>query len=191
MSTLLTRLSLFSGIVKEFAPKSNSKLKSISTTRLNPQHHLWSLLCDTSQSNNVEDCKPQFFYLLAFTQKGDHSVPVTVLVTQEMLYLLNEDHQWSKSLPSTTPEEGVFTGSERATIEETQPISCVSSVNLFASDPCRVNINIYDEIEKEEKTWFLQAGSAELAQGLVDWVRTQWEAMFGVKLTACFLEARS
>lgn len=30
-----------SGIVREMAHKSDSKLKSISTTRLDPQHHLW------------------------------------------------------------------------------------------------------------------------------------------------------
>lgn len=29
------------GIVREMAHRSDSKLKSISTTRLNPQHHLW------------------------------------------------------------------------------------------------------------------------------------------------------
>lgn len=30
-----------SGIVREMAHKSDSMLKSISTTRLTPQHHLW------------------------------------------------------------------------------------------------------------------------------------------------------
>ena len=35
---------------------------------------------------------------------------------------------------------------------------------------------------KEEKTWCVRSDSAELPQGLLAWVRTQWEAMFGVKL---------
>lgn len=34
-------LSSFLGIVREMANKSDSMLKSISTSRLTPQHHLW------------------------------------------------------------------------------------------------------------------------------------------------------
>lgn len=34
-------LVISSEIVREMAHKSDSKLQSISTTRLNPQHHLW------------------------------------------------------------------------------------------------------------------------------------------------------
>lgn len=35
---------------------------------------------------------------------------------------------------------------------------------------------------KQEKTWCVRAEGAELLQGLLAWVRVQWEAMFGVKL---------
>lgn len=35
---------------------------------------------------------------------------------------------------------------------------------------------------KQEKTWCMRTDSAELLQGLLSWVRAQWEAMFGVKL---------
>lgn len=35
---------------------------------------------------------------------------------------------------------------------------------------------------KQEKTWCVRADAAELLQGLLAWVRAQWEAMFGVKL---------
>lgn len=35
---------------------------------------------------------------------------------------------------------------------------------------------------KQEKTWCVRAEGAELLQGLLAWVRAQWEAMFGVKL---------
>lgn len=35
---------------------------------------------------------------------------------------------------------------------------------------------------KQEKTWCVRSESAELLQGLLAWVRAQWEAMFGVKL---------
>lgn len=35
---------------------------------------------------------------------------------------------------------------------------------------------------KQEKTWCVRAEGGELLQGLLAWVRAQWEAMFGVKL---------
>uniref|UniRef100_A0A8C7CQW9 Serine/threonine-protein kinase 11-interacting protein n=1 Tax=Oncorhynchus kisutch TaxID=8019 RepID=A0A8C7CQW9_ONCKI len=127
--------SLFTGVVRELATKSDSKLKSISTTRLNPQHHLWYEL-------------PRFI----------------------------------KSLPHPSANENGEPCSGRVTVQETQPISCVSSVHLWSSDPCRMDIKLYDEIVKEEKTWSLHSDSAELVQGLLVWVRTQWENMFGVKL---------
>uniref|UniRef100_A0A8C8LWU6 Serine/threonine-protein kinase 11-interacting protein n=1 Tax=Oncorhynchus tshawytscha TaxID=74940 RepID=A0A8C8LWU6_ONCTS len=127
--------SLFTGVVRELATKSDSKLKSISTTRLNPQHHLWYEL-------------PRFI----------------------------------KSLPHPSANENGGPCSGRVTVQETQPISCVSSVHLWSSDPCRMDIKLYDEIVKEEKTWSLHSDSAELVQDLLVWVRTQWENMFGVKL---------
>uniref|UniRef100_A0A4W5LIL1 Serine/threonine-protein kinase 11-interacting protein n=1 Tax=Hucho hucho TaxID=62062 RepID=A0A4W5LIL1_9TELE len=174
--------SLFTGVVRELATKSDSKLKSISTTRLNPQHHLWPLVCEDMQTD-VEDGQLQFFYLLSFLHQEDSVTPLTVLATRETLYLLNEDHQWSKSLPHPSANENGEPCSGRVTVQETQPISCVSSVHLWSSDPCRMDIKLYDEIVKEEKTWSLHSDSAELVQGLLVWVRTQWENMFGVKLT--------
>ncbi|KAM9396621.1 serine/threonine-protein kinase 11-interacting protein isoform 1-T1 [Salvelinus alpinus] len=173
--------SLFTGVVRELATKSDSKLKSISTTRLNPQHHLWPLVCEDMQTD-VEDGQLQFFYLLSFLHQEDSVTPLTVLATRETLYLLNEDHQWSKSLPHPSANENGEPCSGRVTVQETQPISCVSSVHLWSSDPCRMDIKLYDEIVKEEKTWSLHSDSAELVQGLLVWVRTQWENMFGVKL---------
>ncbi|XP_030639233.1 LOW QUALITY PROTEIN: serine/threonine-protein kinase 11-interacting protein [Chanos chanos] len=170
-------------IVRELAHKSDSKLKSISTTRLTPQHRLWPLVCEESQASEEEDCSPAFFYLLAFLCQDGAWSSVTVLVTRETLYLLDEDHQWSKSRPEPTANEDGQTCVGRVTIRETQPISCVSSIGLTSSDPCRVDIKLYDEMAKEERTWALQAENGKLVQGLVDWVKSQWEAMFGVKLT--------
>uniref|UniRef100_A0A6Q2YFN6 Serine/threonine-protein kinase 11-interacting protein n=1 Tax=Esox lucius TaxID=8010 RepID=A0A6Q2YFN6_ESOLU len=174
--------SLLTGVVRELSTKSDSKLKSISTTRLNPQHHLWSLVCEDTQTDE-EDGQLQFFYLLAFLHQEDSVTPLTVLATRETLYLLNEDHQWSKSLPNPSANENAEPCSGHFTVQETQPISCLSSVHLWSSDPCRMDLKLYDEIAKEEKTWSLQSDGAELIQGLLVWVRTQWENMFGVKLT--------
>ncbi|RXM35913.1 Serine/threonine-protein kinase 11-interacting protein [Acipenser ruthenus] len=174
--------NLLTGIVRGFAHNSDSKLKSISTTRVNPQHHLWPLLCENAESDISEDSHLHFFYLLAFLVQDGSLAPVTVLVTQATLYLLSEDHQWRKGMSSQTSNENTESISGTVHIHETQPISCVSSVHLFLSSPYRVDIKLYDEIAKDEKTWCLQTESQGLVKDLVEWVRTQWEAMFGVKL---------
>ncbi|XP_044043779.1 serine/threonine-protein kinase 11-interacting protein isoform X2 [Siniperca chuatsi] len=171
---------LLTGIVREMAHKSESKLKSISTTRLNPQHHLWALVCEDIQAD-VEDGQLQFFYILAFVLQEDIWTPLTVLATRETLYLLKEDHQWNKS-SSLTMNENKEPSSGSVTILEMLPISCVSSVHLWPSDQCRMDIKLYDETVKQEKTWCVRSESTELLQGLLAWVRAQWEAMFGVKL---------
>uniref|UniRef100_UPI0037E8D0BE serine/threonine-protein kinase 11-interacting protein n=1 Tax=Semicossyphus pulcher TaxID=241346 RepID=UPI0037E8D0BE len=174
---------LLTGIVREMAHQSDSKLQSISTTRLNPQHHLWPLVCEDIQAD-VEDGQLQFFYVLAFILQDDIWTPLTVLATRETLYLLKEDHQWTKSPKGPAENESKEPSSGSVTVLETQSISCVSSVHLWPSDQCRVDIQLYDETVKEEKTWCVRSESAELLQGLLAWVRAQWEGMFGVKLRA-------
>ncbi|KAK2889030.1 hypothetical protein Q8A67_014405 [Cirrhinus molitorella] len=164
-------------IARELAPKSESKLKGISTTRLNPQHHLWHLVCEDALPCEEEDSHPPFRYLLAFLQQDGSLTSVSVLATKEMLFLLDEDHQWSKSQPEGQMSSG------KVTVQETQPISCVSSIHLFSSDPCLVDLKLYDEMAKKEKTWSLHAEDEELLQDLVNWITNQWETMFGVKLT--------
>nr|XP_020470912.1 serine/threonine-protein kinase 11-interacting protein isoform X2 [Monopterus albus] len=172
---------LLTGIVREMTHKSDSKLKSISTTRLDPQHHLWHLVCEDIQAD-VEDGQLQFFYILAFVLQEDIWVPLTVLATRETLYLLKEDHQWRKSSKSKTANENQEQSNGSVTVLETLPISCVSSVHLWPSDQCRIDIKLFDETVKQEKTWCVRSESSELLQGLLAWVRAQWEAMFGVKL---------
>uniref|UniRef100_A0A667WIE0 Serine/threonine-protein kinase 11-interacting protein n=1 Tax=Myripristis murdjan TaxID=586833 RepID=A0A667WIE0_9TELE len=164
-----SRCKRFFGIVREMASKSDSKLRSISTTRLNPQHHLW----------------------YAPVRLQDIWTPLTVLATRETLYLLNEDHQWRKSSPNLTANENADPCSGTVTILETQPISCVSSVHLWPSDPCRMNMKLYDETVKQEKTWSVRSESGELLQGLLAWVRARWEAMFGVKLSTTLQDTTS
>nr|XP_046238382.1 serine/threonine-protein kinase 11-interacting protein isoform X4 [Scatophagus argus] len=186
--TLLVRDSLrckrFFGvlteIVRKMAHKADSKLKSISTSRLNPQHHLWPLVCEDIQAD-VEDGQLQFFYILAFVLQ-DIWTPLTVLATRETLYLLREDHQWRKSSDGLTVTENKQSSSGSVTVLESLPISCVSSVLLWPSDQCRMDFKLYDETVKLEKTWCVRSESTELLQGLLAWVRAQWEAMFGVKL---------
>eukprot|EP00066_Takifugu_rubripes_P029279 XP_011618545.1 PREDICTED: serine/threonine-protein kinase 11-interacting protein-like [Takifugu rubripes] len=169
---------LLTGIVREMAHRSDSKLKSISTTRLSPQHHLWPLVCEDIQAD-VEDGQLQFFYILAFILQDSIWQSLTILATRETLYLLQEDHQWRKG-PGELAEGEASSGA--FTVLESLPISCVSSLRLWPSDGCRMDIELFDETVKQEKTWCVRAEGAELLQGLLAWVRAQWEAMFGVKL---------
>ncbi|KAM4710642.1 serine/threonine-protein kinase 11-interacting protein isoform 2-T2 [Anableps anableps] len=170
---------LLTGIVREMAHKSDSKLQSISTTRLSAQHHLWPLVCEDIQAD-VEDGQLQFFYVLAFVRREEVWLPQTVLATRETLYLLEEDHQWRRSGSAATGDGDACSGS--VAVLETLPISCVSSVLLWPPDQLRMDIKLYDETVKQEKTWCVRTESTELLQGLLSWVRAQWEAMFGVKL---------
>ncbi|TNN70296.1 Serine/threonine-protein kinase 11-interacting protein [Liparis tanakae] len=172
---------LLTGIVREMAHKSDSKLKSISTTRLSPQHHLWPLVCEDIQAD-VEDGQLQFFYILAFVLQDDVWMPLTVLATRETLYLLREDHQWRRSSGGLPAEEQPEPSSGGVAVLETLPISCVSAVHLWPSDRRRMDVQLYDETVKEERTWCVRSDSGELLQGLLAWVTAQWEAMFGVKL---------
>ncbi|XP_034034142.1 serine/threonine-protein kinase 11-interacting protein [Thalassophryne amazonica] len=170
---------LLTGIVREMAHKSDSQLKSISTTRLTPQHHLWPLVCEDIQAD-VEEGQLQFFYLLAFVLQEDIWKPLTVLSTRETLYLLSEDHQWRRSNLTANGNGEACSGG--VTVLESLPISCVSSVQLWVLDPCRMDLQLYNETVQQEKTWRVRTESAELLQGLLSWIRAQWEAMFGVKL---------
>lgn len=77
---------------------------------------------------------------------------MTVLATQESLFLLDEDHQWSKSYSKLASEEAQNT-SRQVTIREMQPISYVSSILLFSSDPCQVDIQLYDEVCEIKSGW--------------------------------------
>lgn len=73
-------------------------------------------------------------------------MPLTVLATRETLYLLREDHQWRKSPISQTVNENKEQSTGSVTVLETLPISCVSSVHLWPSDQCRIDIKLYDEV---------------------------------------------
>ncbi|XP_028663403.1 serine/threonine-protein kinase 11-interacting protein isoform X1 [Erpetoichthys calabaricus] len=170
--------------VQEFAPKCDSKLVSISTSRIGPHHHLWPIICENADMVLSEDSKLQYFYLLAYLCQDGMANPITVLATQDCLHLLHEDHQWTSNPPPQTVNTSEYSASEKVKIQDTQQISCVSSVHLFQSNPCRVDINLYDETAKEEKTWCLQTESPAPVQELVEWIRIQWEAMFGVKLSS-------
>ncbi|XP_060724495.1 serine/threonine-protein kinase 11-interacting protein isoform X2 [Tachysurus vachellii] len=169
-------------IARELSPKHHSKLKTISSTQLNPKHHLWPLVYEGSKTGTELESHPPFFYILAFLLLGDSWSSVTVLATQEILFLLDEDYQWSKRCSRLAASEEAQTTSRQVTVREMQPINYVSSILFFSSDPYKVNILLYDELAKEKRTWLLRAESVKGIQGLVNWIKGHWEAMFGVKL---------
>ena len=72
-----------------------------------------------------------------------------MLVTKETLYLLDEDHQWCKSPATLAANHSVEPSSGAATVLESQPISCVSSAQLWPSDERRMDIQLYDEVVRE------------------------------------------
>uniref|UniRef100_A0A8C5HC36 Serine/threonine-protein kinase 11-interacting protein n=1 Tax=Gouania willdenowi TaxID=441366 RepID=A0A8C5HC36_GOUWI len=110
----------------------------------------------------------------------DFWTPLTLLATRETLYLLHEDHQWRKSVAAESESGDPTSGS--VAVLETLPISCVSSVVVWPDHQRRVDIKLYDETVKQERTWCVRSESSELLQGLLAWVRTQWEGMFSVRL---------
>lgn len=71
-----------------------------------------------------------------------------MLATRETLYLLQEDHQWRKSSPSQSGSSGSSGGVD---VLETLPINCVSSLQLWPQDHCRMDIKLYDEVRKPRK----------------------------------------
>lgn len=90
------------------------------------------------QSFTFDDC-------ICFLSE-DVWTPLTVLATRETLYLLDEDHQWRKTAVELAANESRGPCSGGVAVLETQPISCVSSVQLWPSDPCRMDIKLYDEV---------------------------------------------
>ncbi|XP_078259379.1 serine/threonine-protein kinase 11-interacting protein isoform X2 [Rhinoraja longicauda] len=170
-------IQFFTDMVRELTPGSNSKLKSISFTRMDPRHQLWPLIQEHPTADSSEGKRPNYLYVLAFLLQDDVLSPVTVLATSSTLYLLPEDHQWKKvtSEVDNPPSSSV-------PVSESQPISNISSLSLYPSAPQDVRLHIYHEVSRRESTWCVRTECVELATGLVAWVREYWEDMFGVPL---------
>ncbi|XP_067843094.1 LOW QUALITY PROTEIN: serine/threonine-protein kinase 11-interacting protein [Heptranchias perlo] len=170
-------IQFFTDMVRELTPRSISKLKSISFTRMDPQHKLWPLVCERSTAESLEDKRPSYLYVLAFLLQDGTVSPVTVLATSSTLHLLEEDHQWKKATGATAKPSP----SETPT-RESQPISNISSVSLYQSAPLDVQLSIYHEVSRTESMWLLRMECVELVSDVVEWIREPWEEMFGVQL---------
>ncbi|XP_069792091.1 serine/threonine-protein kinase 11-interacting protein isoform X2 [Narcine bancroftii] len=168
-------IQYFTDLVRELTPISVSKLKSISFTRMSPQHKLWTLIQENPTVDSTEGKHPSFLYVLAFQLEDDVLTPVTMLATSTTLHLLAEDHQWKKVTDEMAPPSEI-------PIKESQAISSISSISLYLSAPQDVQFHIYHEVSRTESTWHLQTECVELINRLVEWVREYWEDMFGVPL---------
>ncbi|XP_072117136.1 serine/threonine-protein kinase 11-interacting protein isoform X2 [Mobula birostris] len=173
-------IQFFTDMVRELTPIS--KLQSISFTRMDPQHRLWPLIQEHPAVPSTDDKRPNYLYVLVYLIQDDILSPVTVLATSSTLYLLAEDHQWTK-----VTSEAASPPPSKILIKESQPISNISSISLYKSAPHDVQLNIYHEVSRTESAWHLRAECVELVNSLVTWIREYWEEMFGValKITAC------
>ncbi|XP_069473055.1 serine/threonine-protein kinase 11-interacting protein isoform X2 [Ambystoma mexicanum] len=116
--------------------------------------------------------------------------PVTLIVAGSNLYLLEETHQWMYSLSHVSEATSSYSdpsGGE-ACVKEKQSISCISSVHLFRTADCHLQIRLYDETEKSETIWHLRSECPDLVQELVQWIRIPWEEMFHIKFNCVIHE---
>ncbi|XP_069083311.1 serine/threonine-protein kinase 11-interacting protein isoform X1 [Pleurodeles waltl] len=116
--------------------------------------------------------------------------PVTLIVTSATLYLLEETHQWIYSLPQAPGAGGQYgdpSGGE-ACLKEKQEISSISSLHVFRTADCHLQIRLYDETTQSETIWHLRSECPDLLRELVQWVKVPWEEMFHIKFNCVMHE---
>ncbi|KAL1770527.1 serine serine/threonine-protein kinase 11-interacting isoform X2 [Sigmodon hispidus] len=166
---------------------------SISATEevVTPQHRLWPLLGkDTSAE------APQFFYLRAFLAEGSSTCPVSLLLTLSTLYLLDEDPTGSHTespLPVMSGEASEQTPplgrGPSMQVREQQPLSSLSSVQLYRTNPLDLRLIFYDEVSRLESFWALRVVCVEQLTALLAWIREPWEELFSIGLRTVTQEA--
>ncbi|XP_051839436.1 serine/threonine-protein kinase 11-interacting protein isoform X1 [Antechinus flavipes] len=160
----------------------------VSATReeVTPQHRLWPLL---DPDSSPED--PQFFYLQAFLVEGSSSRPVSLLVTPSALYLLGEDPMGSQSWsPAEGPGEALSLRPDPSIrIYEQQPLSSLSSIQVYKAAPRDFRLALYDEVLRLESFWPLRVMCPEQLTALLDWIRGPWEELFSIGLRVLTQEA--
>ncbi|KAM9039469.1 serine/threonine-protein kinase 11-interacting protein [Sarcophilus harrisii] len=164
----------------------------VSATReeVTPQHRLWPLL---DPDSSPED--PQFFYLQAFLVEGSSPRPVSLLITPSTLYLLGEDPLGSQPRsPAEGPGEAPATTlslrlDPSVRIYEQQPLSSLSSIQVYRVAPRDFRLALYDEVLRLESFWPLRVMCPEQLTALLDWIRGPWEELFSIGLRVLTQEA--
>ncbi|XP_059134329.1 serine/threonine-protein kinase 11-interacting protein [Peromyscus eremicus] len=177
--------------VLQSLPRTQRNCVSATEEEVTPQHRLWPLL---GQDTSAE--APQFFYLRAFLAEGSSTCPVSLLLTLSTLYLLDEDLAWSQAespLPVVSGE-----ASEQAPplepgpsmqVREQQPLSSLSSVQLYRTSPLDLRLIFYDEVSRLESFWALRVVCGEQLTALLAWIREPWEELFSIGLRTVTQEA--
>ncbi|XP_063256746.1 serine/threonine-protein kinase 11-interacting protein [Prinia subflava] len=179
-------LQTLTDLMQELPAKHRSKVKEIPTVEMNPQHWLWPLL-DSKTTDSADDTC--FFYLLAYLIQGTSAFPVTLLSTQSMLFLLEENHQWQVQPSLDEDHKAEMPPRSNMQLKEKQPITSISNIITYRLCPCDIKLMLYDEVLKLESTWHIRTECPELLEELVEWIRGPWEEMFSIELRKAVYEA--
>ncbi|XP_005070512.1 serine/threonine-protein kinase 11-interacting protein isoform X2 [Mesocricetus auratus] len=177
--------------VLQSLPRTQRNCISATEEEVTPKHRLWPLLRkDTSAE------VPQFFYLRTFLAEGSSTCPVSLLLTLSTLYLLDEDPAGSQAEPTLPVVSGE--ASEQAPplgpgsplqVREQQPLSSLSSVQLYRTSPLDLRLIFYDEVSRLESFWALRVVCGEQLTALLAWIREPWEELFSIGLRTVTQEA--
>lgn len=177
--------------VLQSLPRTQRNCISATEETVTPQHRLWPLLGkDTSAE------APQFFYLRAFLAEGSSTCPVSLLLTLSTLYLLDEDPVGSHAespLPVGSGEASEQPAPQgpgpSLQVREQQPLSSLSSVQLYRTSPLDLRLIFYDEVSRLESFWALRVVCGEQLTDLLGWIREPWEELFSIGLRTVTQEA--
>ncbi|XP_028616536.1 serine/threonine-protein kinase 11-interacting protein isoform X2 [Grammomys surdaster] len=170
--------------VLQSLPRTQRNCISATEEVVTPQHRLWPLLGkDTSAE------VPQFFYLRAFLAEGSSTCPVSLLLTLTTLYLLDEDPAGSHAespFPVVSGEASEQPAPQgpgpSLQVREQQPLSSLSSVQLYRTSPLDLRLIFYDEVSRLESFWALRVVCVEQLTALLAWIREPWEELFSIGL---------
>lgn len=177
--------------VLQSLPRTQRNCISATEETVTPQHRLWPLLGkDTSAE------APPFFYLRAFLAEGSSTCPVSLLLTLSTLYLLDEDPVGSHAespLPVGSGEASEQSAPQgpgpSVQVREQQPLSSLSSVQLYRTSPLDLRLIFYDEVSRLESFWALRVVCGEQLTDLLAWIREPWEELFSIGLRTVTQEA--
>lgn len=170
-------------VLQSLPPTWRSSVRA-TEEEVTPEHRLWPLLERDSASE-----PSLFFYLQVFLVEGPATCPVSLLLTLNTLYLLDEDlvgSQAQSPLPAASGE-----ASEKALpsgpgpslcVREQQPFSSLSSVLLYRTAPEDLRLVFYDEVSRLESFWALRVVCPEQLTALLAWIREPWEQLFSIGL---------
>ncbi|XP_073503396.1 serine/threonine-protein kinase 11-interacting protein [Phyllobates terribilis] len=116
----------------------------------------------------------------ALAQGAGEAAPVSLLITQTHVYLLEETHQWHH-VAAPAGEADSQEPPWKVAVKEKQAISNISSVHVFSSAPLHVRIRFYNETQQKESAWLLWTEDPALPQEIIECLRGPWEAEYYIQ----------